>query len=1135
MREDSASRTDRVLKLAATLGEYTHEPATADALAIRLGVSARTIYRDIELLRSNGYSVYGAPGTGFRLLSAPKPVTAAAPPHGSRFTAVFKDRPPPGGPLRHAVRATIRAPETPLVSMLAEEARLPPDQTEAVNRDAIRMVAQVRENRQNEGGIDRFMHEFALASEEGVALMCLAEALLRIPDTATQDALIEDKLLGPNWSAHLGKSEGLFVNASTLGLMISGRLLRLGSGQGLAATLGRLIHRSGEPVIRAAIRQAMRILGRQFVMGRTIKEALSRAKSEAPAYRMSFDMLGEAAYTDADACGYRDKYLHAIKAVGAARKSDQDVIDAHGVSVKLSALHPRYEFGQRDQTTGLLYERLLLMAEAAAAGGIGLCIDAEEAERLDLSLELFTRLAHEPGLKGWDGLGLAIQAYQRRARPLIDWLAELAQDSGRRLMTRLVKGAYWDAEIKRAQEDGLSDFPVFTHKAHTDISYLACAKALLAQPNAFYPCFATHNAHTVAAMRVMAGDQPFEFQRLHGMGAPLYEPLVEGAEDLVACRIYAPVGGHEDLLAYLVRRLLENGANSSFVNRIVDDNLPIEAVAADPIEAAAARGFSPHPRVTPPTGLFAPRKSSKGLDLTDPIATAELAETVTALEAGGETIAAMPITSADGPATPPMPITSPTQINALIGTVQQTSVPLAQAALGAASAAQRIWDQRGGETRASILRRAAALYEENAVRLMRICVREAGKTWKDAHAEFREAVDFLRYYADEAERLFSSETALPAPTGERNGLRLVGRGVFLCISPWNFPLAIFTGQVSAALAAGNSVLAKPAEQTPLVAFEAVKLLQQAGVPKSVLHLLPGDGPTIGDALLADARLAGVAFTGSTATAKLIARKLAEREGPITPLIAETGGINAMIVDSSALPEQATRDVIASAFQSTGQRCSAARVMYIQEEAAARQLAMIKGSMAALRVGDPGWLCTDVGPVIDAAARKALLTHCAKLDKPGRLQGRLIAQTPMPKDLPDGYWFAPRMYRIDAMADLAEETFGPILHVLTWKSGELDAVIDAINAAGYGLTLGLHSRVESVWRRVVERARVGNIYINRNQIGAIVGSQPFGGEGLSGTGPKAGGPNYLARFAVERVVSIDVTAQGGDADLMSLEM
>ena len=1032
----------------------------------------------------------------------------------------------PSSPLLEAMRRDYRTDERALLEdRLIPEARIDPAAKRKIHETAARLVETVRANRRNEGGVDRFMHEYQLSSAEGVALMCVAEALLRIPDDQTADLLIEDQIGGADWRRHLGKADSLFVNASTLALMISGRVLKPQEQQGLSGVFGRLTHRLGEPVIRAAVRQAMKIMGRQFVMGRTIEEALARAKEDrVKGWRHSFDMLGESAYTMEDAERYFQAYVKAVKAVGAASKG-QGPVAASGVSVKLSALHPRYEFGQIDRVRRELYPKLRALAELAAQSDVGLCVDAEEADRLDPALELFERLAREPALKSWQGLGLAVQAYQRRARSQIDWLAHLGASSGRRLMARLVKGAYWDAEIKRAQENGLTDYPVFTRKPHTDVSYIACARAMLAAPKAFYPCFATHNAQTVATILTLAeGRRDFEFQRLHGMGEPLYHSLVEGAERPVACRIYAPVGPHQDLLAYLVRRLLENGANSSFVNRIVDDAQPVEAIIRDPVEETLAGGARPNPRIPAPAQIFAPRRNSAGMDLSDPIRRAALDHALAPLEAE-------PPRSAGDPAWggPIREILSPADAGLRIGTAHEATPQAAAAALERLHGARKAWETTPAARRAELLRRAADLYEAKAAALMRLCVREAGKTWRDAVAEIREAVDFLRYYAAEAERLFGAPVPLPGPTGEENTLFYAPRGVWLCVSPWNFPLAIFTGQIAAALAAGNLVLAKPAEQTPLIAQMAVDLLHEAGIPRDALALLPGDGAVLGGALIPDPRVAGVAFTGSTEVARIIARQLIERPGPIAPLIAETGGINAMILDSSALPEQVARDALASAFQSAGQRCSALRVIYIPEDAAERQIALIAGAMQELRMGDPLRLSTDVGPVIDADAAEKLRAHAAKL----RAEGALLGETTPPEGLPPGHWIAPQMFRIPQISALEREVFGPILHVRVYKTEEFESLPEEIAATGYGLTIGIHSRIKSRWRDLATRLPVGNIYVNRNQIGAVVGAQPFGGEGLSGTGPKAGGPNYLLRFVTERVLSADLTAQGGDAQLMSL--
>jgi RHH-type proline utilization regulon transcriptional repressor/proline dehydrogenase/delta 1-pyrroline-5-carboxylate dehydrogenase len=925
----------------------------------------------------------------------------------------------------------------------------------------------------------------------------------------------------------------VFVNASTWALMLTGRLVRFDreAGRDLGTLLKRLIGRSGEPVVRQAMVQAMRILGRQFVMGRTIEEALDRARgAEARGYRHSYDMLGEAARTMPDAERYFRSYETAIAAIGAAA-AGRGPIAGPGISVKLSALHPRYEYAQTGRVMKELVPRVVALAEHAKAAGIGFTIDAEEADRLDLSLDLIEAVAGAPSLAGWDGLGLAVQAYQKRAHPLIDWLADLAKRHRRRLMVRLVKGAYWDTEIKLAQERGLEGYPVFTRKVSTDVSYLACAKKLLADPAAFYPQFATHNAHTLAAVIEMAGNnaRDYEFQRLHGMGQALYDQVV-GADKLgLPARVYAPVGSHEDLLAYLVRRLLENGANTSFVNRIVDEAAPIEEIIADPVARARKLPAKPHPRIPAPRDIYgAERKAARGLDLNDP-------DTLQRLQRGMEEALARrwtagPIVGGVARLGAAKPVTDPADRRRAVGEVAEADADAVEQALARADRAQEVWDRRPAEERAAILRRAADLYEENMAALMALAVREAGKTLPDAVAEVREAVDFLRYYAAQAVERFARPMELPGPTGERNRLSLRGRGTFACISPWNFPLAIFTGQVTAALAAGNAVIAKPAEQTPLIAALAVQLLHKAGVPGDVLHLLPGEGARIGGALVADPRIAGIAFTGSTETARHINQTLAKREGGIIPLIAETGGQNCMLADSSALPEQVVRDVLASSFQSAGQRCSALRVLFLQREVADKVLTMLKGAMAELSVGDPALLSTDIGPVIDDEARATLQTHAERMKR----EGKLLFELPLPAGTEEGSFFAPRAFEIDNLSRLTREVFGPVLHVIRYRADRLDQVLDAINATGYGLTLGIHSRIDETARRIHERLKVGNAYVNRNMIGAVVGVQPFGGEGLSGTGPKAGGPHYLYRFATERTLTIDTTAAGGNASLLSLQ-
>jgi RHH-type proline utilization regulon transcriptional repressor/proline dehydrogenase/delta 1-pyrroline-5-carboxylate dehydrogenase len=867
-------------------------------------------------------------------------------------------------------------------------------------------------------------------------------------------------------------------------------------------------------------------MGHQFVMGRTIEEALERARGkDQRGYRHSYDMLGESALTASDAERYLQSYKAAILAIGRAGPHP-DLVAAPSISVKLSALHPRYERTQRARVLAELTPRVLELAQLAKAQGIGMTIDAEEADRLELSLEVIARVHLDPSLEGWQGFGLAVQAYQKRAVGVIDWLAELARKAGRRLNVRLVKGAYWDSEIKRAQVEGHSGYPVYTRKANTDLSYLACAKRLLACGEVFYPQFATHNAHTIAAIHHLAQGRPFEFQRLHGMGADLYAEVIPAERLNAACRIYAPVGSHEDLLPYLVRRLLENGANTSFVNRIVDEALPVEELIRHPAEVVAATEPKAHPRIPLPLHLYgSDRQNSRGVCLANETELRALLAEIQAARLSG--LRAMPLVPGAHSGAAARPVRDPADRRRQLGEWQPADAACVERALANAVSAQPAWDRTPVERRAQLLERAAELLEAQRGELIALCTREAGKTLSDGIAEVREAVDFCRYYAQQARRDFHPKP-LPGPTGEANRLELHGRGVFVCISPWNFPLAIFIGQVVAALVAGNTVIAKPAEQTNLVAWRATRLLHEAGVPEAVLQLLPGDGPTVGAQLTSDPRVAGVAFTGSTETARRINRALAAREAPIAVLIAETGGQNALIADSSALPEQLVKDVISGAFNSAGQRCSATRVLFVQEDVAERTLQLLAGAMAELRVGDPGLLATDIGPVIDEDARQVLNEHIARMQR----EAKLIAALPLGEAHAHGCFVAPHAFEIDSLQRLEREVFGPVLHVIRYPARGLDAVIDAINATGYGLTLGIHSRIDSTIDYIQQRVRAGNCYINRNMIGAVVGVQPFGGEGLSGTGPKAGGPHYLHRFATERAVTINTAAVGGNASLLA---
>ena len=991
---------------------------------------------------------------------------------------------------RAAIAVAYRTPEPICVPPLIEAARLPPDLAAPVRDLAASLVRQLRQERSQASGVDALMQEFSLSSQEGIALMCLAEALLRIPDTDNRDRLIRDKIGPADWRAHLGASPSLFVNAASWGLLLTGKLVATNSEGGLSAALSRLIARSGEPVIRAGVDFAMRMLGRQFVLGETIEKALDHGRPlEKRGFRYSFDMLGEAAMTAADADRYTDAYRKAIDAIGAAN-AGHGVYRASGISIKLSALHPRYTYAQPDRMTAEMLPRLRALAAQAMHYDIGLNIDAEEADRLDPSLDLLEALSADKALNGWAGLGFVIQAYQKRAPHVVAHVIDMAKRHQRRIMIRLVKGAYWDSEIKRAQVDGLEGFPVFTRKPYTDVSYLACAKHLLAERAAVFPQFATHNAQTLAAIYHLAGPDfavgDWEFQCLHGMGESLYDQVVGANRLNRPCRIYAPVGSHQTLLAYLVRRLLENGANSSFVHRLVDHSVPIDALTTDPVEEAASYGGEPHPMIRLPGDLFAPeRRNSTGLDLSNPLARARLEAAVTDSRTEKFTAA-----SATTRTLPPRAVSNPADHTDSVGTVCDTAEDAIDSAMEAAARAAPGWAATPPAQRATILERAADLYESHSEKLIALAVREAGKTMANGIGEVREAVDFLRYYAVRTRADLEGRPHTPL-------------GPIVCISPWNFPLAIFTGQIAAALAAGNPVLAKPAEQTPLIAAAAISLLHEAGIPADALQFLPGDGGTIGARLVADARTAGVMFTGSTDVARLIHRTLAAR-GNI-PLIAETGGQNAMIVDSSALPEQVVNDVLTSAFDSAGQRCSALRVLCLQRDIADHVIEMLKGAMDELRIGDPARIETDIGPVIDTEAQSGLLAY---LD---RRRSQIIHQLSLPPACARGTFVPPTLIEIGGIEDLDGEVFGPVLHVLRFDRAALDKLIQSINATGYGLTLGVHSRIDETIDQVVAHAHAGNCYVNRNIVGAVVGVQPFGGEGLSGTGPKAGGPLYLHRL------------------------
>jgi RHH-type proline utilization regulon transcriptional repressor/proline dehydrogenase/delta 1-pyrroline-5-carboxylate dehydrogenase len=988
----------------------------------------------------------------------------------------------------------------------------------------------VRVARADEGSrplVDTMLEQFPLDSAQGKALMSLAEALLRTPDPKRADQLIAERLATVRSAGVPGNTDFLLRTGFAL-LGVAGRMLpdvsRELSGEFSAASITRPLI---APIVRAALRQSMHLLGDAFIVGETINSALARGKTDPALALCSFDVLGEGARTAADAQRYLDAYAHAIEALGAQPAGTTHA--RSGISVKLSALEPRYTLLQHARVMEKLGPRMLELARAAARAGIGFTIDAEEADRLELSLDVVELLARDAGTRAWDGLGLAVQAYGRRAPLVLEWVAQLARDTGRRMSVRLVKGAYWDSEIKRAQERGLASFPVYTTKAATDVSYLQCVQLLFAAREVIYPQFATHNAYTVAAVLGLAPpDAAYEFQRLHGMGDALYEAASAEIPAFPPIRAYAPVGTHEDLLPYLVRRLLENGANSSFVHQFLNPQIPVEQVVRDPITAVTAEQTAPAARIREPAALFVPERSnSQGEDFGDPAVLAalegELRSLATVTHAGG------PILSGRLAADANVPVNSPANTREVVGLTRDASQAEIRAAMEAAAAAQPEWDATPAGERAACLERAADLVEQRRGQFLSLLVREAGKTLPDAVAELREAIDFCRYYAAHARQLFAAPQEMPGPTGERNTLSMHGRGVFVCISPWNFPLAIFSGQITAALAAGNAVVAKPAPATPLIAHAMTRVLHEAGVPPAVLQLTPADGPAFGDVALTHSALAGVAFTGSTATAATINRTLASRAGAIVPLIAETGGVNAMVVDATALPEQVVDDVITSAFTSAGQRCSALRVLYLQEEVADRVITMLIGAMRCLTIGAPGDPATDVGPVITEAARARLARHAERMNREAKL---LYACEADPSLTAAGHYFAPQLFELRSLDQLKTEEFGPILHVARYGSGELPQVLAAIRDTGFGLTLGVHSRLESVAEHVFRSLPAGNTYVNRNMIGAVVGVQPFGGQGLSGTGPKAGGPHYLPRFANERTLTVNTAAIGGNVDLLS---
>jgi RHH-type proline utilization regulon transcriptional repressor/proline dehydrogenase/delta 1-pyrroline-5-carboxylate dehydrogenase len=1063
-------------------------------------------------------------------------------------------------PLRDSIIKAYRMNESDCLKPLLALAAFPTKQLEHIAETAKTLVAETREYKKRQGKIDTLLHQYDLSTEEGIALMCLAEALLRIPDKATMDKFISDKLSTVEWKNHLSRDNSLFINAATWSLLFTGAIyaptlnqgldLSLDRKENLMASLKRAASRVGIAMVRPIIVQMMKAIGAQFVMGQDIQAALTRAiKLEEMGYTFSYDMLGESARTQEDAKHYYDAYVAAIDAIGKSAKENNPAKNP-GISVKLSALYPRYEYTHAEQVMHEIPPLLLALAQQAKKYNIGLTVDAEEADRLDLSLDIFERVFTDASLSGWEGLGLAVQAYQKRASYVIDWLSALSKKENKRIMVRLVKGAYWDAEIKSSQIQGLQDYPVFTRKNSTDVSYLACAKKLLGQPDCFYSQFGTHNAYSVAAIMEIAetaGNKEFEFQCLHGMGRSLYDQIVDKSKFNRACRIYAPVGTHKDLLGYLVRRLLENGANTSFVNKLADDKTPIEKMVVDPVARIAALDNKSHPKIPLPKNIYGEWENSQGMDLSDSLQQEKLKQEME--KAVQETWTAASIidgkvmlesnntnnntgnnagnNAGNTTNNNTKQCTSPSNTQQIIGQAFKIDEAGVEQALQTATQAMRAWEETPVTERAAILEKAAALFQQEMPSLMAILNREGGKCILDCMSEVRETIDYCRYYAYRARKDLLPHI-LPGPTGEENQLSLHPRGVMACISPWNFPLAIFAGQIIAALAAGNPVIAKPAEQTPLIAFKAIQILHQAGIPKNVLQLLIGSGRTVGAKLVSDPRVAGVIFTGSTETAKFIEQSLANRNGPIALFIAETGGQNAMIVDSSALAEQAVLDIATSAFNSAGQRCSALRVLFVQEEMAPKLLAMLKGYMAELTLGNPSLLASDIGPVIDSGAKEMLENHFTVMSQ----QAQLLAQVPSPKNLP-GHYFAPCVFELSDLSLLKGEVFGPILHVIRYKASELNKVMDAIINTGYGLTLGIHSRIDATIQYVASRMPVGNIYVNRNMIGAVVGVQPFGGERLSGTGPKAGGPHYLPRLCVERTISNNTTAVGGNARLVSL--
>ena len=1030
--------------------------------------------------------------------------------------------------LKEEIGESYLADESTCVQELLESITIDPLDLQKIELSARGLVESVRSNKSSCGTVEAFIREYSLSSEEGIILMCLAEALLRIPDDATADRLIKDKLAFAEFESHLGHSHSIFVNASTWGLMLTGKLVNVGESRKISDVFKKMVGRMGEPVVRKVLRQAMKMMASQYVMGKNIDSAIIRAEKEFNQnYRFSFDMLGESALSTSDASRYLAAYKNAIERISVAikQKTNLDPIAAPSISIKLSALHPRYEVAQRVRVMNELVPALLSLMQFACERNVAVTLDAEEADRLELSLAIFEQIISHVSLKNWNGLGLAVQAYQKRAMPTLRWLSSLAKKLDKQIPLRLVKGAYWDTEIKRSQEQGLSEYPVFTRKSSTDVSYIACAMYLLEHVDCFYPQFATHNAHTLATICKLAdGNSAFEFQRLHGMGENLHDQLIGDYPS----RIYSPVGSYEDLLPYLVRRLLENGANSSFVNRIENENVPIASIIKSPMEVLLLIDELPNPAIPLPKNIFRDRKNSPGVNLGEQVVLDKLELDIASFKTRCWSFEEND--KKDKENVNLRKVRNPADINHIVGVIKDTSESELKTSLDLVSVSQNFWQNTTVEHRISIIQSFSKQLQKNCTELYALCVYEAGKTIRDAVSEIREAIDFCEYYCVQAQKIFSQPLKLPGPVGEDNSLSYHGRGPFICISPWNFPVAIFIGQIVAALISGNTVIAKASGNTSIVSRRIIDFLYESGLPRNVLDLVSCNGALIDRIVLSDDRVSGVAFTGSFETALKINSSLAARRCPIVPLIAETGGLNAMIVDSSALPEQVVKDVISSSFLSAGQRCSSLRILIVQSEVFDKIKNLLISAMGELKIGDPAHLSSDIPPVINAGAMESLNEYKQDFKDQNKFLHELI----VPKEIKDqGYYVSPTLLKIESLAELKEEKFGPILHIMPFQGDELDELIEDVNQMGFGLTLGIHSRIDETIKKISNNVNVGNIYVNRNMVGAVVGVQPFGGEGYSGTGPKAGGPNYLQRFCTEKTITTNTSAIGGNADLLSM--